>query len=226
MMNSNKVKSIILDHGADLCGIAPAERFSNAPEGFRPTDIYEKCTSVIVFAKRVPFGSNQAQNCVPYTFVNSLITQQVDMLTFDLCRHFENTGINVVPVPSDDPYEYWLEDEQYGRAILSMRHAGYLAGLGVLGKNTLLINNEFGNMIQLGAILTDYELPGDPLALYEGCPPDCTICLDSCPVEALKGNMVNQKLCRPVSNFKSAKGYTLKKCNICRTNCPVCTGIN
>lgn len=225
-MNADEIKTIVIGQGADICGIAPVDRFSGAPKGFNPTDIYDKCRSVIVFAKELPVGANQAQSCIPYTYVNNMITQHVDNLTFDLCLHFEQSGMNVVPIPSDDPYEYWLEDKQYGRGILSLRNAGYLAGLGVLGKNTLLINDHFGNMIQLGAILTDLEFEGDPIADYEGCLADCTICLEVCPVDALNEETVNQKLCRPLSNIKSKKGYTLKKCNLCRIKCPTCMGIN
>ncbi len=42
MKNKNvsvkSVKKLALQKGADLCGIAPVERFRDAPEGFRPTD--------------------------------------------------------------------------------------------------------------------------------------------------------------------------------------------
>ncbi|MBN1407299.1 MAG: epoxyqueuosine reductase [Calditrichaceae bacterium] len=225
-MNSIEIKNVVLRHGADICGIAPVNRFTDAPKGFHPVDIFDKCRSVIVYAKAMPSGSNTAQNCIPYTYMNQMITQEVDKLTFKLCIEFEKSGMHVVPIPSDDPYEYWLEEEQCGRAILSLRHAGYLAGLGVLGKNTLLMNDRFGNMIQLGAVLSDAILDGDPLADYEGCLNDCTICLEECPLNALDGKAVNQKLCRSLSNFRHEKGYVLKKCNTCRTSCPFCTGIN
>ena len=218
--DSKKIKSIVFNHGADLCGIAPQKRFSEAPQGFSPKDIYAECKSVIVFAKRLPIGSGSLQNSVPYTFVNHMIMEKVDNLTFDLCLSFQELGINIVPVPSDDPYEYWIQEKQYGRAILSLRHAGFLAGLGVLGKNTLLMNQKYGNMIQLGAILTDLEIEGDPPATYEGCPPGCNICIDACPVNALDGETVEQSLCRPRSIVTTTKGYTLKKCNICRVVCP------
>jgi len=208
-IDSKKIKSIVFNHGADLCGIAPQNRFSEAPQGFSPKDIYAKCKSVIVFAKRLPIGSGPLQNSVPYTFVNHLIMEKVDNLTFDLCLYFQELGINVVPVPSDDPYEYWIQEKQYGRAILSLRHAGF-----------------YGNMIQLGAILTDLEIEGDPPAAYEGCPPGCNICIDACPVNALDGETVEQSLCRPRSIFKTTKEYTLKKCNICRMVCPHYAGID
>lgn len=220
MINSEKLKEIILKMGADLCGVAPATRFKKAPKGFEPEDICKECKSVIVFAKKVPKGSLNISSCVPYTHVNNILTQEVDRLGVQISLKLEDMGIKAVPIPSDDPYEYWERDNSYGRAVLSMRHAAYLAGLGALGKNTLLINKDYGNMIQIGAVLVNIELEGDPLVEYEVCPPNCSICIDACPQGALDGKTVNQKLCRPLSNYKNEKGYILKKCNICRKVCP------
>jgi epoxyqueuosine reductase len=224
-MNAAVIKTIIRKMGADLCGVAPVERFKDAPKGFHPTDIYHDCQSVVVFAKRLPVGALAASSCVPYTYVNSMIMQEVDRLTLKIARKLEDLGIQNVPIPTDDPYEYWEPDRSYGRAILSMRHAGFLAGLGVLGKNTLLINADYGNMIQLGAVLINAELEGDSLARYIGCPTNCELCITACPQNALDGVTVNQQLCRPLSNFQNEKGYILKKCNICRKVCPHALGI-
>ena len=225
MVNSERIKEITKKLGFDLCGIAPVERFSGAPNGFRPRDIYNECKSVIVFAKSIPSESLNASSFVPYSHLGSLIIQEVDNLTLQFTRKLQKLGIGAIPIPSDDPYEYWEPDRMYGRAILSLRHAGHLAGLGVLGKNTLLINKQFGNMIQLGAILVNVTLEGDPIADYEGCLFDCEICLNSCPVGALDGITVNQKLCRLQSIYKHKKGYILKKCNTCRSVCPNVVGI-
>ena len=225
MVNAKLIKKIAKDLGFDLCGIAPVSRFNDAPSGFHPTDIYMDCKSVIVFAKTVPKESLYASSMIPYSHMGSLIIQEVDNLILEFTRKLEELGIGAVPIPTDDPYEYWEPDKLYGRAILSLRHAGQLAGLGVLGKNTLLINNQFGNMIQLGAILLNIDLEADPLADYEGCIKDCRICLDACPKEALDGKTVNQKLCRSHSIYKHTKGYVLKKCNICRKFCPHALGL-
>ncbi|MGE5404572.1 MAG: epoxyqueuosine reductase [Candidatus Saccharibacteria bacterium] len=226
MIDSSSLKSLVLTMGADLCGIAPVDRFKDAPEGFRPTDIYRGCKSVLVVAKRVPYSSIYAESCIPYTHINRLITIGVDELVFQISGLLEQKGIRAVPVPSDEPLEYWEPENQYARGVLSMRHAGYLAGLGVLGKNTLLINDKLGNMIQIGAVLLNIDLEGDPLAEYEGCLPDCEICLQSCPQQALNGVTVNQKLCRLLSNYEIAKGYAIKKCSLCRTLCPNALGIS
>jgi epoxyqueuosine reductase QueG len=177
-----------------------------------------------VFAKRVPEEALFAESCIPYTHVNTLVTQEVDRLALTLSLHLEDRGIANVMVPSDDPYEHWDPAEHYGRAILSLRHAGYLAGLGKLGKNTLLINEKYGNMIQIGALLVAEALDQDEMADYEVCPEACSICLKSCPTNALDGTTVKQKACRPLSVYKTEKGYILKKCWECRKVCPNALG--
>lgn len=225
-MDSETIKTMVMELGADLCGIADMERFDDAPEGHNPVDIYFDCKSVIVFAKRVPSGSLNADNCVPYSHMSDVVTREVDRLEVELCLILEDLGIGSVPIPSDDPSIYWEADNLYARGILSLRHAGFFAGLGIIGKNTLLINEQYGNMIQIGAVLVDIKLKGDPIADYEGCIADCDLCITSCPQKALNGKTVNQKLCRPLSNFKTERGYILKKCNLCRRKCPNILGLN
>jgi epoxyqueuosine reductase len=224
-MTVHEIKSTAFDHGADLCGIAPVDRFSSAPKGFHPIDIYGDCQSVLVFAKRLPAGSLFASSCIPYTYINRLITEEVDALTLMLSRKLEALGAKNAPVPSDDPSEYWEADRSYARGVLSLRHAGHLAGLGVLGKSTLLINDRLGNMIQLGALLLNEKLEGDPIATYKACKDDCQLCIQSCPQSALDGITVNQQACRPVSNYKNERGFILKKCWECRRVCPNHSGI-
>ncbi len=225
MIDAEKVKQIITNLGADLCGIASIDRFKDAPKGFHPTDIYPECKSVIVFIKRVPKSSIYTVNCIPYTYINNIVNKLIDELTINILYKLEEFRINCIPIPSDDPYEYWESENKYGRAILSLRHAGFLSGLGVIGKNTLLINDIYGNMIQIGAVLVDIELDTDPIATYKGCIDSCNICFESCPQHALNTETVNQALCRPLSNFKHEKGYTLMKCNTCRIKCPNAFGM-
>lgn len=225
MITAAEVKELVMGKGADLCGIAPVSRFSEAPQGFSPLDIYSGAKSVIVFLKRVPSGSLFAESCVPYTHVNTMMMRLVDSLTLEISIGLEELGVKTVLIPTDDPYEWWNASSSTGKAILSLRHAAVLAGLGRLGRNGLLLNDRFGSMVQIGALLTDAVLSGDSPASYEVCPPGCSLCLDSCPVGALDGTSVTQALCRPLSVFVHEKGYVLKKCYMCRKVCPHSTGV-
>jgi epoxyqueuosine reductase len=220
-----EIKELVFKHGADLFGIAPVDRFDDAPKGFHPFNIYSKTESVIVFAVKLPSETLFAESPIPFTHMNTLAMQRVDAITYAISTDLDGAGIKNVLIPTDDPYEYWDSNKQEGRAILSLRHAAMLAGLGKLGRNSLLINKDYGNMIQIGALLTDKKIEPDPLADYEACPPKCRICLDSCPQRALTGETVIQKLCRPISNFRTEKGYIIKKCFECRRKCPRTLGI-
>ncbi|MBN1533718.1 MAG: epoxyqueuosine reductase [Spirochaetes bacterium] len=224
-MGQDDIRQIAEGHGADLFGIAPVERFSGAPAGFHPADVYDKTRSVIVFAKRIPPESLYAQSCVPYTHSNTMAMQEVDRMTFLISLDLQSLGIAAVVIPTDDPYEYWDEEHTTGRAIISLRHAAQLAGLGVIGRNNLVVNERYGNMIQIGALLSDREIEPSPPADYRTCPDSCRICIDTCPAGALDGTTVRQWLCRPLSVYRNEKGYILKKCYRCRKNCPLVAGI-
>lgn len=225
MITKKEIRKLAFSLGVDLFGIASIDRFENAPKGFHPRDIYSRTESVLAFAIQIPSETLFAENPVPFTHVNVLAMQKMDQITFDLSRELDKLGLKNVLIPTDDPYLYWDAERQEGRAILSLRHAAYLAGLGKLGRNNLLINKDYGSMIQIGALLTSTRLEPDPLADYDVCPPSCTICLDRCPQHALTGTTVIQKDCRPLSNFRTEKGYTIKKCFECRKKCPQVLGL-
>ena len=220
MINADNVKKIAFDLGADLCGVAPVERFREAPKGFGPADIYADVKSVVVVAKRFPEGAFQSVSPIPYTVTNDIILNDVVRITCNISNRLERDGdVIAVPVPGD-PYEYWDEEKREGRGILSLRHAGYMAGLGVFGKNTLLVNSTFGNRIVLGAILLNVAIEPDDLADFRFCPDDCRVCIQNCPAGALDGKIVKQKLCRAVSQGHTKKGDYLYLCNNCRRLCP------
>jgi len=200
-------------------------RFAHAPKGFHPCDIYSDCRSVVVFASHFPLSTLQAKGHVPYTLVRDRMVDKLDSISFRLSDELEPQGVVSVPIPSADPYEYWDPDRNHGRGILSLKHAGVLAGLGVLGKNTLLLNETFGNMVWLGAILVSIDLAPDPIASYQGCPSECSLCVDSCPQHALDGITIDQKLCREHSGSYTTGGGRVLSCNICRRICPYHQGL-
>jgi epoxyqueuosine reductase QueG len=225
MISSRTIKKRIIQYGADICGVAPMTRFVDAPKGFHPCDIYPDCRSVIVFASHFPLSTLQAKTNAPYTLVRDRMVDKLDGISFCVSGDLEAEGVVLVPIPSADPYEYWDAGRRHGKGILSLKHAGVLAGLGVLGKNTLLVNERFGNMIWLGAILLSVDLEADQIASYEGCISGCTLCIDSCPQHALDGITIDQMLCRERSNSYTDGGGLVLSCNICRKVCPYHKGL-
>lgn len=219
MYDAGKIKQLITNLGADLCGIAPAGRFNIAPEDYRPADLFPAAKSVIVFAIKIPESICFATSPLPYSFTDDIALGEISRLTFKIAVRLEKLGIIAVPVPSE-PYEYWDQDSLTGKGLLSLKHAGYLAGLGVIGRNDLLCNPDYGNLIKIGALVCNAELEADPVLEYNLCSDHCNLCINNCPSGALKPGSVTQKNCRQNSEGKTRNGIPVTVCNRCRTICP------
>jgi epoxyqueuosine reductase len=117
---------------------------------------------------------------------------------------------------------------------ISERILAKYAGLGRLGKNTLLLNQSQGSFFFLGVILTSLDL--DPSLGPAQAPPtdlcgSCRKCIDACPTDALvEPYVMDARRCISYLTielrgsipleFREAIGDNVYGCDICQDVCP------
>jgi epoxyqueuosine reductase QueG len=101
---------------------------------------------------------------------------------------------------------------------ISLKHAAELAGLGLINRNYLLTNPQYGNLLWFSAVLTDAELIPDKKAEYIICD-NCNACVETCPSGALENPTVfKPKQCDKF--FKIVNKKLEIGCFACRKVCP------
>lgn len=216
-MTKEEVKRIAHALGADLCGVAPIDRFEDAPQGYHPRDVLPDCQSVISLGIRFPVLALKSPSPVPYTRIRNSITAKMDALALDLCIEMEKRGVSALPIPTNE--SQWDARTGRWRSIVSQKHAAQAAGLGTIGRHTLLITPQFGSMVWLGAVLTNVALEGDPL--QENLCNGCNRCVQVCPVHALDEAQINQQACWDYAfgTDEETKKWAIS-CHRCRDACP------
>jgi epoxyqueuosine reductase len=107
---------------------------------------------------------------------------------------------------------------------------GRIAGLGWIGKHSLLLNRKHGSWFFIGVIITDLELePESPMTDYCG---ECTRCIDACPTKAiLPGKIIDASRCISYLTIENRDARIPQEyrgrihnwafgCDICQDVCP------
>lgn len=123
----------------------------------------------------------------------------------------------------DFQYKYFVDT-----GPLVDRELAVKAGVGYYGKNSLVINDDYGSFIFIGYILTDLDLDyNERIASKCG---DCNLCLKACPTGALElPYKINPKKCISYltqtkdnipESLRKKMGIKIYGCDTCQLVCP------
>lgn len=116
-----------------------------------------------------------------------------------------------------------------------LKDAAVLAGLGVMGKNNLLVTPQYGPRVRLRALLLDrFVQCTGPLTGFSPCETCEGFCMRACPKEAFAGGAYRHDRCRqqmeknesdPVVLASPVVGmptrFKIAYCRLCELACPV-----
>lgn len=244
MITAKEVKQFIQEKcGAEVVGIAPATPFSeedkkrvtatlkiigeaNPAMGnfdvFDPEDFVEGAKAAIVFGSNNYFGddpfsgnsgSGLPRGAIGNFYLNLNILNK-SIQNASLVREFlESNGFK-----ADSPFV------GFPQKIKALE-----AGIGMRGKNTLVINRGMGSWVSLSTIITDAPLePDEPL---KGDCGTCMRCVEACPTGALSTPYAIQVercivyyLCHLKDeipeDIREKLGVRIANCTICSDVCP------
>lgn len=208
------VKEFGSSAGASVVGIASSKDFGSAPEGFKPTDVLKGCLSVVVLGSPV---SQEAilGDPVGYIDVRNALNTKMNDIAKSVEKQIKEDGYKARAISGMGGK--WVNGIQHG--TISLKHAAELAGLGTIGRNYLLTNSEYGNILWFSAVLTDADLVPDEKVQSIDCS-NCNICVEKCPSKALDDPSSFGKRECSGTMFKMVDGKWELLCHSCRKVCP------
>jgi epoxyqueuosine reductase len=116
-----------------------------------------------------------------------------------------------------------------------LKEAAVVAGLGVIGRNNLLITPQYGSSVRLRAMFLDRDVPSDIPARFAPCDTCSAPCRAACPQNAFENGKYQQMLCniqmkkddanqQSITMGNCAKSV-IQYCRACEWACPVSQGV-
>lgn len=215
--------------GADLFGVASAAELGDAPKGHNPIDVLPDAKSIIVLAMKM---LDAQTDILPVAFEKSsyeisprqemfqghsgFISEELDRVGYSLARYLETKEFRAYHQMASKGGV----DQRYLVGLLSLKHLAVRAGLGHIGRNSLLITPQYGPRVRLTALVTDAEILPDKILEIDFCKNCDSPCISSCPVGALKKPVNNERY--SINKFACSQYLnTRPTCGICLKICPV-----
>lgn len=202
---TKRAKELARSNNIDYVGIAPVDRFVNAPQGHKPTDLLPSAESVISMGIRVSLGpqltqrialANQKLRHISFSYrwygYGLLNMYFLDRAALLMVKLLEDEGYVSVPIVASG-----VEDTRRLMAAFSNRHAAVAAGLGQFGWNGICLTPDVGPRARFVSVITSAKLLPD--SMYEG-PNLCNqnkcrnvgggqpVCASVCPINAFSFN--------------------------------------
>jgi len=128
------------------------------------------------------------------------------------------------------PLPYYVE-----KGGLFLKDAAVLSGIGIIGRNNLLLNPEWGPRIRLHSILIEGDFQTtEALEGFTPCDTCEVFCQKACPMKAFPQGKYNWSICVKLINANvkrkvpdgeigenGKRNLVIKYCRVCELSCPV-----
>jgi epoxyqueuosine reductase QueG len=186
-MPADKILELAQGEHVPVLGFGPASALAGERPGHRPEDLLPGAQSLICFGVPVPTGVYRTPIYTLETVWRSqnLNYRRIDTLSMRIAALLEESGVHAVPIYGCQPMGVNRRGQVEG--YLNQIQMGRVTGIGTMGRNGLLLHSWYGSRLMLGGVVTTADLPERryPEIDERGCPPECRICADACPVDGI-----------------------------------------
>lgn len=218
------LRELIPSLDVDSVGIVSLAEWEGTKLGQTALALLPEARSVVVFAMEIYpeiLNHTRPRRTMGQASLNELLDRNADFLNgrltkaaYDVAKACHSKGLKTLPLPAAGcPL-----DARFLEAVFSYKHAGQAAGLGYIGRSSLLITTDFGPRARLSCCLTEALLEPTKADIVSVCQ-HCKVCISKCPAGAInmsegkEAYSINKFAC---SAFRNASGG----CSECMRLCP------
>ncbi|UCH88458.1 MAG: epoxyqueuosine reductase [Thermoplasmata archaeon] len=200
------------EFGASLAGFADPASLKNSPSYIARKDISFDHNFKVILVLALVHGESEPEldwgARKPYhTPGNRRLIEIGEELSSWLKKEYEIVSENI-------PYST-------GKGGIFLKDAAAIAGLGIIGKNNLLITPEYGPRVRLSAMTINTTISSTEPSEFDPCS-DCDMpCKNECPQGAFSEGDYNKTKCNIQMYIDEESIDAIKYCRKCEFSCPV-----